>query len=257
MQISIVSPRKSGPGTSIDLPLLVVQTTSWRPKPFRSSRPQSGKVSTTSKRQNKSSSLTIPKCVLKPKGSVGIFSFAKPTNAYAQEIRKNAEDSSEHTTEVFDSIQEAQNSELWKDRLPHFPPGLTALANTEGGWAASGACVARMMQWFVELGGKVVPGQEFSDFIYTEGDVLAGVLTKGGREFRADQILLAAGGQSSLSIASTNELKTRGSTQPGRKKCWSTRDSPFPVVCCKLPVSVSLQFSLTKSWYKSTETIPF
>lgn len=121
--------------------------------------------------------------------------FGKENEKYFQDICKNITSRNIKGSAILKRPEDAIEYPEWAGRMPVFPEGTMASANPEGGWAASGTAVERMMQWFTDLGGKIVPGQVVDDFIYAPNENrVRGVKTKGGNEFHADLVVLAAGG---------------------------------------------------------------
>lgn len=79
-----------------------------------------------------------------------------------------------------------------KDILPQVHEGNFNYMNKEAGWAESGKIVKLMIDWVVELGAKVIPGQTVKSF-QEEGEKITGVVTVDGRIFEAEKLVLACG----------------------------------------------------------------
>jgi glycine/D-amino acid oxidase-like deaminating enzyme len=76
--------------------------------------------------------------------------------------------------------------------LPQVNPDNFSYVNQEGGWAESGKVVKLMIQWCIDLGAKVIPGQKAKEFIERNGQIV-GVKTEEGKSFESDVVVLAAG----------------------------------------------------------------
>ncbi|WVQ81936.1 hypothetical protein IAT38_004063 [Cryptococcus sp. DSM 104549] len=75
-----------------------------------------------------------------------------------------------------------------------FPQDIRGYHNPTGGWADASKAVEKLYVDLKALGGKLVPGVEFSELVFTEdGKDVKGVKSADGRTFEADKVIVALG----------------------------------------------------------------
>jgi sarcosine oxidase/L-pipecolate oxidase len=70
--------------------------------------------------------------------------------------------------------------------------GHRGYSNPQGGWVDAAKATGALIKLTSELGGKVVPGAEVSEWVMEDGDV-KGVKCLDGRVFKGDKIIIASG----------------------------------------------------------------
>lgn len=96
-----------------------------------------------------------------------------------------------------------------QDALPLIHEKNFTYLNREGGWAESGAMVKLMMDWCIELGAHLIPGQKMKAYTEKDGHV-SGIVTEEGRTFEADIIVLALGAWSEETLSDTGLTTPKG-----------------------------------------------